>query len=122
MPNCASGEATHLASSEAKKSFSVVSFSDIMSKNMSRKHLDTLLSIFATPVKSNIGWIDIEKMLVALGADISEGRGSRVRIKLKDVRAVFHRPHPRKETDKGAVVSVRRFLMTAGITPEENNL
>jgi len=45
-----------------------------------------------------------------------------VRIALNGVRAVFHRPHPRKETDKGAVVSMKRFLAAANITPEENNL
>jgi hypothetical protein len=61
-------------------------------------------------------------MLRALGAEISEGRGSRVRICLKDVKAVFHRPHPGKETDKGAVIALRRFLMTAGIVPEEEEL
>jgi hypothetical protein len=69
-------------------------------------------------VRSSIAWNDIEKMLLALGAEVSEGRGSRVRIALKGVRAVFHRPHPQKETDKGAVVSMRRFLMEADITPE----
>jgi hypothetical protein len=31
--------------------------------------------------------------------------------------AVFHRPHPEKETDKGALKSVRRFLKEAGIEP-----
>jgi hypothetical protein len=61
-------------------------------------------------------------MLIALGAEITEGNGSRVRISLNDVKAVFHRPHPRKETDKGAVVSMRRFLMTANIAPEDNDL
>jgi hypothetical protein len=50
-------------------------------------------------------------------AEISEGRGSRVRIALNGVRAVFHRPHPQKETDKGAVVSMRRFLTEAGVEP-----
>jgi hypothetical protein len=40
-----------------------------------------------------------------------------VRVALNDVRAVFHRPHPRKETDKGAVKSVRRFLTEAGVVP-----
>lgn len=54
-------------------------------------------------------------MLIALGSEISEGRGSRVRISLNNVRAVFHRPHPRKETDKGAIVSMRRFLTEAGV-------
>ncbi len=56
-------------------------------------------------------------MFVAYGAEISEGQGSRVRIALNGVRAVFHRPHPQKETDKGAVVSVRRFLIEAGVEP-----
>ncbi len=37
------------------------------------------------------------------------------RVILNGVRAVFHRPHPQKETDKGAVVSMRRFLKEAGI-------
>ncbi len=84
--------------------------------------MKTLQDVFATPAKSNIPWRDIEKMLLALGAEVSEGSGSRVRIALNEVRAVFHRPHPRKETDKGAVVSMKRFLLSANITPEENNL
>ncbi len=50
-------------------------------------------------------------MLIALGAEIYEGNGSRVRIHLNNVRAVFHRPHPRKETDKWAIISMRRFLI-----------
>lgn len=48
---------------------------------------------------------------------VSEGSGSRVRIALNGVRAVFHRPHPRKETDKGAVKSMRRFLESAKVMP-----
>jgi len=50
-------------------------------------------------------------------SEISEGSGSRVRIALNVVRAVFHRPHPRKETDKGALCDMRRFLITAGVKP-----
>jgi len=67
------------------------------------------------PVRSNIAWSDIESLLLALGAEITEGRGSRVRIALNDVRAVFHRPHPENVTDKGAVKSMRRFLTEAGV-------
>ena len=70
---------------------------------MNKKHLRTLEAIFAEPVRANVKWSDIEAMLRALDADISEGKGSRVRISLKGVRAVFHRPHPEKETDKGAL-------------------
>ncbi len=74
-------------------------------------------AVFDDPIRSNIAWRDIEAMLKATGAEISEGEGSRVRIALNGVRAVFHRPHPRKETDKGAVRAMRRFLTEAGVTP-----
>ena len=85
---------------------------------MRKKHKATLSAVFSDPVSATIPWRDIEKMLVAAGADVTEGWSSRVRVFLGDVRAVFHRPHPEKETDKGAVKSVRRFLATAGITPD----
>ena len=84
---------------------------------MNTKHQRTLEAIFANPVQSSIKWKDVEAMFNALGADIEEGRGSRVRILLNKEEAVFHRPHPRKETDKGAVMSVRRFLENAGVRP-----
>ena len=58
-------------------------------------------------------------MFKALGADMSQGRGSRVRVSLKGIKAVFHEPHPEKETNKGAVKAVREFLTNAGIKPED---
>jgi len=82
-----------------------------------KKHNDTLAAIFHTPTLANVKWSDIESLFIALGAQVSEGRGSRVRILLNERIAVFHRPHPRKETDKGALVSVRRFLESAGVKP-----
>jgi len=82
---------------------------------LSNKHRTTLDDIFHKPVKSDIPWKDIEALLAALGGEISEGYGSRVRIYLNGVRAVFHRPHPYKVIDKGALKSMRRFLMEAGI-------
>ncbi len=84
---------------------------------MQKKHLRTLEAIFARPTRSNVHWKGIENLLIALGAEVSEGSGSRVRIALSGVRAVFHRPHPEKETDKGALVSMRRFLEEAGVKP-----
>ena len=71
--------------------------------------------IFKNPVQSDIEWTDIENLLKSLGAEITEGNGSRVRIKLGNERAVFHRPHPEKVTDKGAVKSIRRFLDNTGV-------
>lgn len=84
---------------------------------MNAKHQKTLELIFENPVRSDVNWSDIEALLRHIGAEISEGRGSRVRIALKGVRAVFHRPHPKKETDKGALKSMRRLLIEAGVKP-----
>jgi hypothetical protein len=84
---------------------------------MGPKHQQTLEAIFDDPVRSNIPWRDIEALLKAAGGEVTTGRGSRVRIALNGVRAVFHRPHPQKETDRGAVKSMRRFLSEAGIEP-----
>ena len=82
---------------------------------MNSKNKKTVELIFRNPVQANILWSDIEGLLVALGAELSEGSGSRVRVKLNGVRAVFHRPHPEKSMDKGAVNSFRRFLENAGV-------
>lgn len=86
---------------------------------LASKHLKTLHAIFDNPVRADVEWKKIEALFWALGAEISEGRGSRVRVAVHDVRAVFHRPHPQKETDKGALKSVRKFLKNAEITPSK---
>lgn len=70
---------------------------------MGPKHRRTLDAIFEDPVRSNLAWWDIEIMLEAASAEITEGCGSRVRIALNDVRAVFHRPPPQQATNQGAV-------------------
>ena len=84
---------------------------------MRRKHRRTLAAIFHRPTQSSIRWDDIESLLLGCGAYVEERAGSRVYIELNDVAGHFHRPHPEKETRKGAVESVRRFLIHAGIEP-----
>ncbi len=84
---------------------------------MNKKHQRTLEAIFKQPVQSNVVWKDIEALLRHLDAEMTQGAGSRVRFALNGVRATFHRPHPKKETDKGALVSMRRFLESAGVKP-----
>jgi predicted RNA binding protein YcfA (HicA-like mRNA interferase family) len=88
---------------------------------LNRKQAKTLKAIFQAPIRADVLWTDIVRLLEALGAEVTQGRGSRVRIHLKGVRAVFHEPHPEKETDKGALRSVREFLENAGVTKGENN-
>ena len=82
---------------------------------MNKKHKKTYEEIYTNPVKADIPWSDIESLFKALGANISEGNGSRVRVELNGERAVFHRPHPESTTDKGAVKSVRKFLENAEV-------
>ncbi len=84
---------------------------------MKKKHRKTLDAIFSRPTQAKYKWDDVESLLKAFGAYIEERKGSRVAIELNDVVAIFHRPHPEKEIDKGAVASIRRFLREAGIEP-----
>jgi hypothetical protein len=84
---------------------------------MNKRHQKTLQSIFATPVPSSLEWKRIEALFVALGAQVIEGRGSRVRFELHGVIATFHRPHPQKEAKPYQVRDARNFLEQAGIKP-----
>ncbi len=83
---------------------------------MKRKDKRTLQLIFARPVSGSIRWSDIESLFKGLGAEISEAEGSRVRVFLFNEIRVFHRPHPRPTTDKGAVESIRKWLEEHDVT------
>lgn len=84
---------------------------------MKRAHQKALKAVFSHPTSANIAWKDIEALLVGLGAELSEREGSRVAIVLFNEVRVFHRPHPSPKTDKGAVVSVRKWLEQYGVKP-----
>ena len=84
---------------------------------MKRAHQKTLVAVFAHPTSANIAWKDIEALLVGLGAEATEREGSRVAIFLFNEVRVFHRPHPSPKTDKGAVVSVKKWLEQHGVKP-----
>ncbi len=84
---------------------------------MKKKHQKTLELIFSRPVSGNIKWRDIEALFLELGAEINERAGSRVEVFLFNEILVFHRPHPRPDTDKGAVASVRQWLQANGVMP-----
>lgn len=86
---------------------------------LNSKQRKILKLIFRDPISSNIKWKDVESLFKSLGAEILEAEGCRVTFKLKGSTAVYHRPHPHKEIDKGMVNSIRKFLQKAG---EENNV
>jgi len=84
--------------------------------SLSGKRRATFEALFEKPTRSDIEWREIKSLLKALGGEITQGRGSRVRVALGGRKAVFHEPHPEPVTDKGAVNSVRDFLKEAGIS------
>ncbi|MFN8495077.1 MAG: type II toxin-antitoxin system HicA family toxin [Caldilineaceae bacterium] len=84
---------------------------------MNTTHRRTLEAIFATPTAKNLEWRRIEMLLVALGSQVIEGNGSRVRFELNGVIGTFHRPHPQKEAKPYQVRDAREFLTKAGIRP-----
>lgn len=83
---------------------------------MNSKNKATLRAVFTKP-EPVIEWRRIEALLLAAGAKVIEGRGSRVRFVLKGVVATFHRPHPEKEAKPYQVRDARAFLEAAGVKP-----
>ncbi|MFL5032122.1 MAG: type II toxin-antitoxin system HicA family toxin [Xanthobacteraceae bacterium] len=81
------------------------------------RHGKTLAEVFERPTRSDVRWNAVVALIRALGGEMSEGRGSRVRFFLNGRRAVFHQPHPRPEMVKGAVEALRDFLTEAGVKP-----
>ncbi len=84
---------------------------------MNSTHRKTLAAIFASPTPSTLEWRRIEALLVAVGSQIIEGAGSRVRFELNGVVASFHRPHPQKEAKPYQVRDAKAFLTQAGVEP-----
>ena len=91
----------------------------MVSWRMNSRQRRTLARIFAEPTPGDLRWAEIERLLRAVGAEISEGAGSRVRVALGGVRAVFHRPHPGPYVRRGLVRAVRDLLAAAGVEPEQ---
>ncbi|CAN7266534.1 type II toxin-antitoxin system HicA family toxin [Devosia sp. LjRoot16] len=84
---------------------------------MNGKQRKTLAAIFTDPVSGTIEWAAIESLLVAVGCEVVEGNGSRVRFVFKTHVASFHRPHPEKEAKRYQVKDAREFLTQIGVKP-----
>ncbi|WP_152912009.1 type II toxin-antitoxin system HicA family toxin [Photorhabdus heterorhabditis] len=82
-----------------------------------KRQKNTLEQIFKMPVPAGIKWSDVESLIIALGGEVKEGKGSRCRLLLSGSLSRFHRPHPSPDTDKGAVVSLREWLESIGVKP-----
>ncbi|MCY4115269.1 MAG: type II toxin-antitoxin system HicA family toxin [Caldilineaceae bacterium] len=91
----------------------------IEAMGLNSKQRKTLKDVFDRPTRTNIRWSDVENLFIAVGARVTEGKGSRVRIDMNDHVRTFHRPHPGKEAKRYAVEAVRAFLRENGIEPEQ---
>ena len=82
---------------------------------MKGRHRRTLAAVFREPTSGTMEWAAIESLLIAAGARMIEGRGSRFE---KDGEVeTFHRPHPAREAKRYQCAAARAFLERIGITP-----
>ncbi|MCO8145857.1 type II toxin-antitoxin system HicA family toxin [Rhodovulum tesquicola] len=84
---------------------------------MNNTHRKTLAAVYADPVSGTLEWAAIERRLLATGARLIEGRGSRVRFEKDGEVVTFHRAHPAKEAKRYQVRAARDFLERIGVTP-----
>lgn len=84
---------------------------------MNSKHRKAIAAIFANPVSGTIEWATLERLFIALGCEVVEGDGSRVRFVKDGIVSAFHRPHPSKEAKRYQVRDAREFLTRIGVEP-----
>ncbi len=84
---------------------------------MNSKQTKTLQAIFSKPTPSTLEWAKLESLLLALGCNVIEGRGSRVRFEYNGIITAFHRSHPAKEAKPYQVEQARDFLTAIGVKP-----
>jgi len=84
---------------------------------MNSKHRKALQAVFALPTVKGMVWQDLEALLIALGAEVLEGDGSRVKFVLNGRVIRFHRPHKPKTARAYQVELAREFLESMGIKP-----
>lgn len=90
---------------------------NILDSAMNSKQRKVLQAIFTEPAPRSIEWSSIENLLVAIGCELVEGRGSRVRFSLNGAVETFHRPHPEKEAKRYQVRAARDYLTRLGVKP-----
>ena len=84
---------------------------------MNKRQRKTLAAVFKDPVSGTIEWAAIESLLRAVGCELIEGSGSRVRFHKDRELETFHRPHPAKEAKQYQVRAARAFLIRLGVEP-----
>ncbi|MCL2161442.1 MAG: type II toxin-antitoxin system HicA family toxin [Betaproteobacteria bacterium] len=85
---------------------------------MKSRHLKTLREVFDRPTRSNIVFSEMETLVLALGGNVVEREGARIKIVIKGAVWRAHRPHPGKEAKKYQVEEFRELLEFIGVTPQ----
>ena len=84
---------------------------------MNAKHRKTLRAIFTKPTSPSIVFNEIEALLLALGGQVHDREGSRIKITIKGEQWRCHRPHPGKEAKRYQVEEIRELLERIGEQP-----
>ncbi|MDR3320055.1 MAG: type II toxin-antitoxin system HicA family toxin [Desulfovibrio sp.] len=84
---------------------------------MNNKQKKTLVALFGSPPPRDMPWEDLESLLKAAGAVMTEGDGSRVKFDMNGVTVAFHRPHKPKTVRSYQVQIACEFLECIGVKP-----
>ena len=80
---------------------------------MNSKHQKTISAIYN--VSRSITFRDVSSLLVALGCEVKQGNGSRIRFIFGQRILTMHEPHPGREIKEYQVKMVRDFLIAIGV-------
>ncbi len=83
---------------------------------MSHKHEQLLRTIFTDPPSNNIHWREVESLLNHVGAEMENIPGARLRVKIKRMETILHRPHHSNTLDRQGIKHLREFLARSGVT------
>jgi hypothetical protein len=84
--------------------------------HMPAAHRRTLDAIFHHPVPHNLSWLDTLNLLTHLGSAEEKADG-KYSLTIEGQHLIFHKPHS-KHLDAREVTELRRYLASAGISPQ----
>lgn len=85
-------------------------------RQMAAADRQTLAAIFHHPVAQNLSWMDALRLMTHLGSAIEKADG-KYSLTVNRKHLIFHKPHS-KHLDATEVTELRRYLASAGISPE----
>ncbi len=84
---------------------------------MNSKHAKTKAALFENPVRRDLRFTKVKVLLLALGAQILQREGSRVKITIDRFEVVIHAPHGTEPLKPYQVHALRKLLIDTGVKP-----